>query len=49
MFGAFDNEVLALHRESVGPVALADLALGESRLLSKEELAAIARYTAPPT
>ncbi|MGB1458420.1 pseudouridine synthase [Spongiibacter marinus] len=49
MFGDFDNEVLALHRESVGPVALADLALGESRLLSKEELAAIARYTAPPT
>lgn len=43
MFGFFQNEVLALHRASVGPLTLAGLALGQSRVLSVQELAAVAR------
>lgn len=46
MFGFFQNEVLALHRSSVGPLTVAGLALGQSRELSAAELAAIARQLA---
>lgn len=38
MFGAFQNEVLALHRVSVGPIELGTLAPGETRHLSSREL-----------
>ncbi|MEO6698493.1 MAG: 16S rRNA pseudouridine(516) synthase [Paraperlucidibaca sp.] len=38
MFGFFQNEVLALHRISVGNLALGDLELGQSRLLTPVEL-----------
>jgi len=41
MFGFFRNEVLALHRESVGPLTLARLELGQSRMLTLQELAAV--------
>lgn len=41
MFGFFRNEVLALHRESVGPLTLAGLELGQSRALTLQELAAV--------
>lgn len=41
MFGYFQNEVLALHRASVGPITLAGLELGQSRELTPQELAAI--------
>ena len=44
MFGFFQNEVLALHRASVGPLTLAGLELGQSRELTLEELAAIASH-----
>ena len=44
MFGFFQNEVLALHRVSVGPLTLAGLELGQSRELTLEELAAIASH-----
>ncbi|MFT7245500.1 MAG: 16S rRNA pseudouridine516 synthase [Candidatus Azotimanducaceae bacterium] len=37
MFGFFQNEVLALHRVSVGHLSLAGLDLGQSRLLTTEE------------
>jgi len=37
MFGFFQNEVLALHRISVGNLSLDDLKLGDSRLLTKGE------------
>jgi 16S rRNA pseudouridine516 synthase len=41
MFAALGNRVTALHRERIGPVALdPDLAPGESRRLSDEEIAA---------
>lgn len=43
MFGFFQNEVLALHRASVGPLTLAGLALGQSRVLTVQELAAVER------
>lgn len=39
MFGYFQNEVLALHRVSVGGITLDGLAVGESRLLTQKELA----------
>ena len=42
MFGYFQNEVLELHRAAVGPITLEGLLLGQSRLLSVEELQAIA-------
>lgn len=42
MFGFFQNEVLALHRASVGPITVEGLELGQSRELTVEELAAIA-------
>jgi len=45
MFGFFQNEVLALHRVSVGPLNLAGLELGQSRALTVDELAAIETYT----
>lgn len=45
MFGFFQNEVLALHRVSVGPLNLAGLELGQSRALTVDELAAIEAYT----
>src|SRR5690554_7079251 len=38
MFGYFQNQVLALHRVSVGNITLAGLGEGESRLLTAEEL-----------
>ncbi len=38
MFGHFQNEVLALHRVSVGSLTLGGLELGESRLLTRREL-----------
>lgn len=41
MFGYFQNEVLALHRASVGPITLAGLEVGQSRELTPKELAAI--------
>ena len=42
MFGRFRNEVLALHRESIGPLTLdTDLPEGRYRALSKIEIAAI--------
>lgn len=41
MFGFFQNEVLALHRASVGPLCLEGLQLGQSRALTEEELTAI--------
>ncbi|MEX2332974.1 MAG: pseudouridine synthase, partial [Pseudohongiella sp.] len=34
MFGFFQNEVLALHRVSVGPLALQGLEVGQSRVLA---------------
>ncbi len=37
MFGHFQNEVLALHRVSVGHIALGELEVGHSRLLTVEE------------
>jgi 16S rRNA pseudouridine516 synthase len=39
MFGFFQNEVLALHRVSVGQLSLAGLEVGQSRLLTTQELA----------
>lgn len=41
MFGFFQNKVLALHRASVGSLSVAGLELGQSRLLTTEELATI--------
>ncbi|MFL0811347.1 MAG: pseudouridine synthase [Agarilytica sp.] len=38
MFGHFQNEVLALHRISVGGIALDGLEIGSSRLLTKAEI-----------
>ena len=38
MFGSFRNEVLALHRSSVGHICLGELMPGESRLLSSDEI-----------
>lgn len=46
MFGYFQNEVLALHRASVGPLTLEGLELGQSRELTLEELTAIAAHIA---
>lgn len=43
MFGYFQNEVLELHRAAVGPITLEGLVLGQSRLLTAEELQAIAK------
>ncbi len=43
MFGHFQNEVLALHRTAVGNIALKGLAVGQSRLLSPQEVAVVAR------
>ena len=39
MFHAVGNQVLSLHRESVGPLVLDDLLLGESRRLTDAEVA----------
>lgn len=41
MFGYFRNQVLALHRSSVGPLQLDGLELGQSRELTQEELRAV--------
>lgn len=41
MFGFFQNEVLTLHRASVGTLTLDGLELGQSRALTEQELAAI--------
>lgn len=38
MFGFFQNKVLALHRVSVGPIALGWLQIGQSQLLSEKLL-----------
>ena len=37
MFGFFQNEVLALHRVSVGPISIDGLEVGHSRLLTAQE------------
>ncbi|MCE8015186.1 pseudouridine synthase [Halomonas sp. MCCC 1A17488] len=39
MFAAIGNRVTALHRESIGPLSLGNLALGEWRELSDDEVA----------
>ncbi len=39
MFGFFQNEVLSLHRVSVGPISLGGLELGQCRLLTMNEVA----------
>lgn len=39
MFAAIGHRVVALHRESVGPLALGDLAPGEWRELTEDEIA----------
>ncbi len=39
MFGFFQNEVLSLHRVSVGPIFLGGLELGQCRLLTMNEVA----------
>lgn len=44
MFGYFQNQVLQLHRVSVGPLTLAGLAVGQSRALTAQELATMDRY-----
>lgn len=44
MFGFFQNEVLALHRATVGPLTLEGLELGQSRELTLEERVAIAAH-----
>ena len=41
MFGFFQNEVLALHRVSVGQFSLGELELGHSKLLSMAEAALV--------
>ena len=41
MFGYFQNEVLALHRISVGEISVAGLEEGCSRLLTEKELASV--------
>ncbi len=46
MFGFFQNEVLSLHRVSVGPISLAGLEVGQSRLLTTNELAATVNHRA---
>lgn len=40
MFAAIGNHVTALHREAIGPLVLGDLAEGEWRELSEDEVAA---------
>ncbi|MCK9534894.1 MAG: pseudouridine synthase [Pseudomonas sp.] len=44
MFGFFQNQVLALHRASVGSLTLTGLKLGQSRVLTAQELSAIEMY-----
>lgn len=46
MFGFFQNEVLGLHRASVGPLVLDGLAQGQSRLLTANELEAVTKELA---
>jgi 16S rRNA pseudouridine516 synthase len=41
MFAAVGNHVTALHRAAIGPLTLGDLAPGEWRLLSVEEIAGL--------
>jgi 16S rRNA pseudouridine516 synthase len=43
MFGSFRNKVLALHRVSVGPVCLGDLAPGATRPVGASELAEVSQ------
>lgn len=45
MFGYFQNEVLALHRVSVGHISLGGLEVGQSRLLTIKESAAFEQYS----
>ncbi|MBB6343273.1 16S rRNA pseudouridine516 synthase [Pseudomonas fluvialis] len=40
MFGHFQNKVIGLHRERIGPLELGDLPVGNYRVLSDEEVAA---------
>ena len=40
MFGHFQNKVIGLHRERIGPLNLGDLPVGQYRALSDEEVAA---------
>lgn len=40
MFGHFQNKVISLHRERIGPLDLGDLPMGHYRALSTEEVAA---------
>lgn len=44
MFGHFQNEVLSLHRVSVGHILLGDLELGQSRVLEAGELTVTAGH-----
>lgn len=46
MFGYFNNEVLSLHRVSVGAMQLGDLACGAYRELSLAEVALVGRHAA---
>jgi 16S rRNA pseudouridine516 synthase len=38
MFGFFNNKVIALHRVSVGHIFLGDLAVGDNRILTADEV-----------
>lgn len=40
MFGHFQNKVIGLHRERIGPLELGDLPVGQYRALSDEQVAA---------
>ena len=46
MFGFFQNEVLSLHRVSVGHISLEGLEMGQSRLLTLEESTAYDKHDA---
>ncbi len=43
MFHAVGNQVLSLHRESIGPLALDDLPVGKFRMLTADEIACFRR------
>jgi 16S rRNA pseudouridine516 synthase len=45
MFGYFQNEVLALHRATVGHLSLEGLEVGQSRQLTVQELGAMVKIS----
>ncbi|MCW8193708.1 pseudouridine synthase [Proteobacteria bacterium 005FR1] len=47
MFGFFQNEVLGLHRVSVGDIGLDGLEEGQSRLLTSREVMSVRSHSAP--